>query len=259
MRATYGDVRASAEGHVAVLEIDRPPNNHVTVDLISDLADALEDVDARADLRAVLLCTAGKVFCGGADLVTPPGEGGLIVDSTRALYAQAARLFSTRKPIVAAVQGSAVGAGLGLALVADFRVAAPEARFSANFVKLGFHPGFGTTASLPRVVGAQKAALMFLTGRRIKTDQALDWGLVDEIAPLENLREAGMRLAVELAENAPLAVQATRATLRGGLADEIRAQTDHEAAEQALLRPTNDFAEGVRAVAERRPGRFTGT
>jgi enoyl-CoA hydratase/carnithine racemase len=100
---------------------------------------------------------------------------------------------------------------------------------------------------------------MFLTGRRIKADEALDWGLVDEVAPLENLREAGMRLAIELAENAPLAVQSTRATLRGALADEVRAQTDLEAAEQAILRPTNDFAEGVRAVAERRPGRFTGT
>ncbi|MDP2259407.1 MAG: enoyl-CoA hydratase/isomerase family protein [Caulobacter sp.] len=259
MRAAYGDVRVSIEGHVATLEIDRPPNNHVTVDLIRDLADALDDVDAEHELRVVLLCTAGKVFCGGADLVTPPGEGGLIVDSTQALYAQAARLFSSRKPIVALVQGAAVGAGLGLALVADFRIAAPEARFSANFVKLGFHPGFGTTASLTRVVGEQKAALMFLTGRRIKADQALDWGLVDEVAPLENLREAGMRMANELAENAPLAVQATRATLRAGLADEVRGQTDLEAAEQALLRPTHDFAEGVRAVAERRPGRFTGT
>ncbi len=256
MKAAYGEVRATVDGHVVALEIDRPPNNHVTVGLIRDLADALDEVDADPDLRVSVLCTAGKVFCGGADLVTPAGEG--IVDSTRDLYAQAVRLFSTRKPIVAAVQGSAVGAGLGLALAADFRVAAPEARFSANFVKLGFHPGFGLTASLPRVVGRRIAELMFLTGRRVPGEQALAWGLVDELVPLERLREAALTLARELAENAPLAVQSTRATLRGDLADAIRRAAAHEAIEQAELRDTADFAEGVRAVAERRPGRFTG-
>lgn len=257
MKSAYGEVKVAVDGHVAVLEIDRPPNNHVTVDLIRDLADALDDVDADPALRVSLLCSAGRVFCGGADLVTP-GEA-TVVDSTKALYAQAARLFSTRKPIVAAVQGAAIGAGLGLALVADVRIAAPEARFSANFVKLGFHPGFGTTAALPRLIGEQKASVMFLTGRRIRADEALAWGLVDDVTDLSSLRADAMAWAQEIAENAPLAVQATRATLRAGLAEAIRAATDREAAEQKILRTTNDFAEGVRAVAERRPGRFTGT
>jgi enoyl-CoA hydratase/carnithine racemase len=98
-----------------------------------------------------------------------------------------------------------------------------------------------------------------LTGRRIKADEALAWGLVDEIAPLETLREAAMKLAQEIAENAPLAVQSTRTTLRWGLAEAVKAQTDHEFAEQNTLRKTKDYAEGVRAVAERRPGNFTGT
>lgn len=257
MKAAYGEVKVAVEGHVAILEIDRPPNNHVTVQLMSDLADALDDVDADGELRVSLLCTAGRVFCGGADLVTP-GEDA-VVDSTKELYAQAARLFGTKKPIVAAIQGAAVGAGLGLALVADVRVAAPEARFSANFVKLGFHPGFGTTAALPRLIGEQRAALMFLTGRRIKADEALAWGLVDDIVDLSGLRADALAWANEIAENAPLAVQSTRATLRAGLVDQIRRQTDHEAGEQAWLRKTADFAEGVRAVAERRPGKFTGT
>lgn len=259
MRDRYGDVSLSIDGHVALLEIDRPPNNHVTVDLIRDLADALDDIDGEAVLRASVLTTAGRVFCGGADLVSPAGADGSVVDSTHALYAQAARLFGTKKPIVAAVQGAAVGAGLGLALAADFRVAAPEARFSANFTKLGFHPGFGISASLPRLIGEQKAALMLLTSRRVPGEQALAYGLIDELVPLEHLRDAALAMARELAENAPLAVQATRATLRAGLVEAIRAQTDHEAAEQAKLRGTNDFAEGVKAVAERRPGKFTGT
>lgn len=257
MKAQYGEVSFAREGHVAVLTIDRPPNNHVSVDLIRDLADALDDVDAEIELRAVVLAAAGKVFCGGADLTAPTGLlGGK--DTTLELYTQAARLFAAKKPIVAAVQGAAIGAGLGLAVMADFRIAAPEARFAANFVKLGFHPGFGLTHSLPRLIGEQRASLMALTGRRIKADEALAWGLVDAVEPLETLRAAALALAAEIAENAPLAVQATRATLRAGLVEAIRAQTDIEHREQAVLRKTADFAEGVKAVAERRPGNFQG-
>jgi enoyl-CoA hydratase/carnithine racemase len=258
MRAQYGEVAAGRDGHVALLTIDRPPNNHVSVDLIRDLADALDDVDADGELRATVLASAGKVFCGGADLTAPTG---LLSskDTTLELYKQAARLFGARKPIVAAVQGAAIGAGLGLAVMADFRVAAPEARFASNFVKLGFHPGFGLTHSLPRLIGQQRAALLSLTGRRIKADEALAWGLVDAVEPLETLQAAALALANEIAENAPLAVQATRATLRAGLVEAIQAQTDHEHGQQAILRQTADFAEGVRAVSERRPGIFTGT
>jgi len=260
MKDHYGDVAVAREGHVAVLTVDRPPHNHVTVDLMRDLADALDHIDAEPELRVSLLTAAGKSFCAGADLTAPTG----IVHTNagqgiNALYVEAVRLFSVRKPMVAAVQGAAVGAGLGLALVADFRVAAPEARFSANFVKLGFHPGFGISHTLPRIVGEQRAALMCLTGRRIKAEEALAWGLADEVVPLGALREAALKLAREIAEAAPLAVQSTRATLRAGLAAKVKAQTDHEFLEQSALRKTKDFAEGVRAVAERRPGRFTGT
>jgi enoyl-CoA hydratase/carnithine racemase len=262
MKTQYGEVAVARDGHVAVLEISRPPNNHVSVGLMRDLADALNDIDAERELRASVLATAGKVFCAGADL-TAPGESNIVSPGAgqgiNALYIEAVRLFSAKKPIVAAVQGAAVGAGLGLALVADFRIAAPEARFTANFVKLGFHPGFGITYTLPRLVGEQRAALMCLTGRRVKAEEALGWGLVDAVVPLPELRDAALTLAREIAEAAPLAVQSTRATLRAGLAEAVKAQTDLEFVEQAVLRKTKDFAEGVRAVAERRAGNFTGS
>ena len=241
-----------------MLEINRPPNNHVSVDLMRDLADAFADLDANADCRALVLASAGKVFCGGADLHAPSGIATGNFTDVNPLYTQAVRLFSNKKPIVAAVQGAAVGAGLGLALVADFRVAAPEARFAANFVKLGFHPGFGISHTLPRLIGGQRAALMSMTGRRIKADEALAWGLVDEVATLDTVRDQAVALARELAENAPLAVQSTRLTGRGDLAQAVKTQTDHEFKEQSWLRQTADFKEGVRAVAERRPGVFAG-
>jgi enoyl-CoA hydratase/carnithine racemase len=243
-------------GHVAVLTFARPPANHVSVDLLRDIADRLEGLDLDAGCRAVVLQAEGKVFCAGADLDNPDGVSGM--DSIAALYEQAIRLFATETPIVAAIQGAAVGAGLGLSLVADFRVASPEARFTANFVKLGFHPGFGLTHVLPRLIGAQRASLMMLTGRRIKPDEALAWGLVDEIAPAAELRRAALRLAEEIAENGPLAVVATRKSLRAGMVDAFRAATRHEHVQQSLLHGTEDFAEGIKAVGERRPGRFVG-
>lgn len=250
-------VRWSIHGHVATVVLDRPPHNHVDLEIMTALADIFEALDADEDCRAVVLTTVGKVFCGGADLA-PAGLLGGGETGLASFYRHAARLFGTRKPIVAAVQGAAVGAGLGLALVADFRVAAPEARFAANFVKLGFHAGFGITHTLPRVIGMQRASLMLQTGRRIAGAEALAWGLVDAVAPLPELIAAAQALAAELAENAPLAVEATRATLRSGLVDTFVAQTRHELAEQARLMATADFAEGVRAVGERRPGLFTG-
>jgi enoyl-CoA hydratase/carnithine racemase len=245
-------------GHVGVVTFAQPPANFASVELLRDIAEALERLDADADCRAVVLQADGKVFCAGAELTSPEGVGGSGMESVMALYDQAIRLFATEKPIVAAVQGAAVGAGLGLALVGDFRVAAPEARFCANFVKLGFHPGFGLTYTLPRLIGAQRASLMLLSGRRIKAEEALAWGLADEVAPLAELREAAFRLAQEIAENAPLGVAATRKTLRAGLVQAVREAMMREHAQQAILRATEDYAEGVRAVAERRPGAFVG-
>lgn len=251
-------ITAEHAGHVSIIEIDNPPNNHVSVELIAALADTLEALDANPDCRVVVLASAGKVFCGGADLSPAGPDGGRPGSMAGDLYLQAERLFRTRKPIIAAVQGAAVGAGLGLALAADFRIAAPEARFSANFAKLGFHSGFAISLTLPRLIGPQKAALMLQTGRRITGEEALALGLADELVPLADVREAALALAREIAANAPLAVQSMRATLRQGLADQVKAQLAHELEQQTLQRRTADFAEGVRAVNARRPGVFTG-
>jgi enoyl-CoA hydratase/carnithine racemase len=257
MQTQFGDhVTVAKDGNVAVVTIDRPPHNHVTVDFMRDLANAFDAIDEEVELRCSVLQAEGKNFCAGADLVNREDQGGL--GSVNPLYDEAVRLFSAKKPIVAAVQGAAVGAGLGLAVMADFRIASPDAKFAANFVKLGFHPGFGLTHTLPRLVGETKAELMFLTARRVKAEEGLPWGLVDEVVPLEELRPAALRLAKEIAENAPLAIVSTRKTLRGDLAAAVRAQTDKEAVEQGWLRKTEDYREGVKSVAERRTGNFVG-
>ena len=174
------------------------------------------------------------------------------------VYEQGVRMMESGLPVIAAVQGAAIGGGLGVALSADFRVAAPEARFSANFSRLGFHHGFGLTVTLPALVGNQMAANLFYTGRRVGGEEALQLGLCDILVPVEDLRSRAFEMAKEIAISAPLSIKAIRRTMRQGLVDRFRMATDHEQVEQDWLRQTNDFAEGVRAMSERRLPDFKG-
>jgi enoyl-CoA hydratase/carnithine racemase len=262
MATRIGDIHIVRDGFVATVIIDRPPVNSMSVDLMRDLADALEELGKDGATRAVVLATRGKVFCAGADLTRRADEIGIAVRAdvpgTNPLYDQAARLFSTELPIVAAIQGAAVGAGLGLAMVADMRIATPEARFTANFVKLGFHPGFGLTYTLPRLIGRGPAEVMFLTGARVDAQEARRIGLVNEIVLQKDLLSAAQTHAASIAQNAPLAVRSTRKTLRADLAACVRAAMVREFEEQQWLMKTGDFREGVKAVNERRPGHFKG-
>ncbi len=257
----YGDVEVTKNGHVAVVEIQRGPNNFFDVALINSLGDAFDALDGDMEIRASVLCAQGKNFCAGAnfgDRSQQAERDNRTTTSGNPLYTAAVRLFSAKKPIVGAINGSAVGGGFGLAVMPDFRVATPETRFTANFVKLGFHPGFGLTYTLPRLIGQQRANLMFYTGRRVDGETAYAWGLADVLTDQDSLRAEALKLASEIAENAPLALMSVRATMRVGIAAAVKAQTDHEFIEQHRLQQTEDHKEGVRAVAERRPGNFKG-
>jgi len=260
----FKDIAVEKSGHVALVEVRRPPNNFFDIALIKEIAEAFEALDEDAGCRAIVLASQGKAFCAGAnfgDGATLDKEGrrpGEPMPGIAHLYIEGNRLFRTKKPIIAAVQGAAVGGGLGLAMVADFRVACPESRFAANFTRLGFHPGFGLTVTLPAVIGATKAALLFYTSRRVDGAEAHAMGLADVLVPLDEVRSAAMKLGAEIAENSPLGLIATRNSMRGDIADRVRKATEHELTEQTRLRKTDDFKEGVKAVAERRVPNFTG-
>src|SRR5262249_13867561 len=140
----FGDVTVTVgDDFVATAELHRPPNNFFDLELIRSLAEAYEAVDGRAAGRAIVPCSEGRHFCAGVDFMRPSPQAA----GTAGLYAEAERLFRTQTPVVAAVQGAAIGGGLGLACSADFRVGCPEARFSANFARLGFHHGFALSAT----------------------------------------------------------------------------------------------------------------
>ncbi len=252
-------VTRTDQGHVAELIFSHPPHNHVTVEVLKDIADQLDTIDADGQIRATVLTSEGRIFCAGADLATKGGFGGEEgSDPLRQFYDQALRIFAAKKPIIVAVQGACVGAGLGLAVAADFRVAAPEARFSGNFTRLGFHPGFGLSLTLPRLIGLQRTQEMYLTSARYKPEDVAPWGLVDRVTESGGALAGAHALAAEIAANAPLAVQSTRATLRAGLADAVRERLLHEHAEQQWLQQTADYREGVASVFERREANFTG-
>lgn len=262
MKEQYGDVGVTMlDGFVAQCEIRRGPNNFFDQQLITDLADCFNDVDDDPNARAIVLCSEGKHFCAGANFGSA-SRGAELNERTESnrnpLYDEAVRLFRSKTPVIAAVQGAAVGGGFGLAVMADFRIVCPNTRMTANFVKLGFTPGFGLTHTLDRIVGIQKANLLFLTGRRINGETAFEWGLGDVFTDNDNVREAAIELAREIAENAPLALTSLREQMRPGLADAVEAITDIESREQYWLQHTSDHKEGVKAVSERRVGNFTG-
>jgi enoyl-CoA hydratase/carnithine racemase len=259
----FKDISVEHAGLVATIEIRRPPHNFFDIELIRQIADACEALDQSPDCRAIVLAAQGTAFCAGAKLGDGADVQDVLVKKSETgqaghLYIEAVRLFRTTKPMVGAIHGAAVGGGLGLALVPDLRVTCPEARFSANFTRLGFHPGFGLTHTLPALIGPSKAAMMFYTSRRVPGEEAYRIGLADLLVPQGEVRTAAQRLAAEIAENSPLGVLETRATLRAGLADRVRAATDIELEKQTRLRRSADFKEGVNAVNERRVPKFAG-
>ena len=195
--------------YVAIVEIRRPPNNFFDFNLIRQIADTYELLDNDDACRAIVLCSEGKHFCAGADFSARESWGQEQLDAQAGnLYREAARVFRAQKPVIAAVQGAAIGGGLGLACSADHRVTCRDARFSANFSRLAFHQGFGLSETLPRLIGPTQASLLLLTGRRVPGDDAHAMGLADELVPQADVRERAMALAQEIAASGPLAVRA---------------------------------------------------
>ena len=217
----FKDIGVELKEMVATIEVRRPPHNFFDIELIRQIADACEALDQNPECRALVLAAQGTAFCAGAKLGDGRDIQEVLVRRSESgqaghLYIEAVRLYRTRKPIVGAIHGAAVGGGLGLALVPDLRVTCPEARFCANFTRLGFHPGFGLTHTLPALIGPSKAAMMFYTSRRIPGDEAVRIGLADVLVPQAQVRIEAQKLAAEIAENSPLGVLETRATLRAG-------------------------------------------
>jgi enoyl-CoA hydratase/carnithine racemase len=249
---------------VAEITLNRPDNrNAMTPELLAAFVEAVAHVRADPELRCLIVTGRGTSFCAGADFRArggAPGDAPFRAPHERSYdtYAPFLSLTELEIPSVAAMQGHAIGGGLGLGIVCDLRVAARGAKYGANFVRLGLHPGMASTYLLPRLMGVPNAVELLLTGRLIDGEEALRRGLVHYALPADDVLAKARELAAEIAAAAPLAVRWTRRSIYQGLALDPQTAARHEAHAQSRSFETEDFREGVAALLEKREPRFRG-
>jgi enoyl-CoA hydratase/carnithine racemase len=257
----------SRDGPVAVWTLNRPEqlNAFSRPEDMYAFEDACEEVRADPSIRVVVLTGAGSAFCAGGDVKAMRDRTGIFEGSPYQLrnrYRDGIQriptaLYELETPIVAAVNGPAIGAGLDLACMCDIRIASETATFAESFVKLGIVPGDGGAWLLPRIVGMPRASHMALTGDSLDAKTALDWTLVTQLTAPDALMETAMALAHRIAGNPGHALRLTKRLLREGQHMRLGALLELSAAYQALAHHTSDHAEAVAAMLEKRPARFT--
>ncbi|MBK7586688.1 MAG: enoyl-CoA hydratase/isomerase family protein [Myxococcales bacterium] len=250
-------------GPIARIVLDRPDKqNAMTVEMGRLMTAAVSTLNASNAPRVVLLEGEGRAFCAGGDFSLIEENSKKSPEDNRrdmlAFYSSFLAIARLRVPSIAVLHGAAVGAGLCLAMAADLRFAAREAKLGANFVRVGLHPGMGCTLLLPRLVGAAKAAELILTGKLISGEEALRIGLVNLAVPREQLRGAVTEAAHQIESAAPIAVAQAKETLAASLLSELDAALEREAACQALDFTTRDLKEAVAAFSEGRAPLFQG-
>ncbi len=253
--------------HVAEITLNRPENrNSMTDDVLEGLRDAVAAVRADRDVRCVIVTGRGKSFCAGADFKTgvqrddgPTEDFRLPNERSFGMYAPFLSILDIEVPTIAAMQGHAIGGGLGLAVVCDIRIANAESKYGANFTKLGLHPGMATTYILPRLVGLPRAAELLFAGRIVGGTEAAQIGLANYAeAGSEAVLERSRALAREIAGAAPIAVRWTKRSLYRGIDWDPRTAAEHEAHAQSRTLETEDSKEGIRALLEKRAPDFKG-
>ena len=258
-------VLVERRGHVLEITLNRPENrNSMTPEMLPAFGAAIRGAGIDSDARCVIITGTGSSFCAGADfrsnLLTPDSspQAKPPPDAQFEVYAAFLEILKIKVPVIAAMQGHAVGGGLGLAMVCDLRVANHDARYGANFVKLGLSPGMAISYMLPRLVGVPKALELMLTGRIISGAEAHDLGLVNDAVDAHRVLERAREIADEIASAAPIAVRWTKELTYRHLDWDPNGAARLEGAFQAFTGQTRDFAEGVAALLEKRPAEFSG-
>jgi methylglutaconyl-CoA hydratase len=258
---SYKTIQLAYDGGVAALTLNRPEKrNAISFDLIDDLLRALEEV-SKSDAIVLILTGAGKAFCSGLDLDNLKALLGRTpeqnLQDSRTMVQLFRSLYEFPKVTIAAVNGAAIAGGTGLALLCDFTLAVPEAKFGYTEVRIGFVPAIVSTFLL-RQVGEKQARDLLLTGRLFDAAEAVRLGLVSEIVPGENLMPRARALAAALMENSPASLRATKQLLTGHARPGLDAQIESAVRENAAIRTTADFREGISSFLEKRKPVWTG-
>lgn len=261
-------VRLDRDGAVATLTLTRPD----TMNALGEkgdgdaVAQACAAISADPAIRAAILTGEGRAFSAGGNVKAMlAGEGNfagnpaMVREGYRGNIHKALRaLYALDVPLIAAINGPAIGLGCDLACLADIRIASTKASFGVTFLKVGIIPGDGGTWILPRVIGMSRAAELFYTGRVIKPDQAAEWGLVSQVVEPEALMDTARALAAEIAQQPPYQLRATKTLLRQGQAVSYDTMLELAASTQGLMHHTEDHKEGARSILEKRPAVFKG-
>lgn len=262
----YRDILVERQEGVVTITLNRPERlNAMSWHSVDEIVDALRQASEDDDSKAIILTGAGRGFCSGSDLTAaaeqreaPPPE------PTRAKkvhsgYLAPQEVVACNKPVIAAINGTTAGAGLGLALACDIRIASEAARFSAIFVRRGLSPDFGCSFFLPRIVGLSRALELMYTGEMIDAQEALRLGLVSRLVPPDQLLPVAAELAERIARGPSLAIEATKRLTYRSLEREME---DHLRLEEywsrLLCQPSGDAVEGVRSFLEKREAQFRG-
>jgi len=252
--------------YIGTLTLNRPENrNSMTEDVLEGLRAAVSRAKEDAELRCLVVTGRGKSFCAGADFRSqiqrsgdPSGRKVLPNERSFAMYSPFLSLLEIEVPVVGALNGHAIGGGLGLALVCDIRVANRDAKYGANFTRLGLHPGMATTYFLPRLVGVPRAAELLFTGRLLSGAEAAEYGLVNYAVAEDEVLAKSLEIAREIASAAPIAVRWTKRSLYQNVSWDPVSAARAEAHAQSRTLETDDSKEGVAALLEKRTPLFRG-
>ena len=259
-------VRYESRGEIGVITLDRPDNRN---SMTPELLDAFTAASARARdddaARCIVITGTGACFSAGADFRSilqrgeEAGKPRAPHEKSFAMYEPFLSVLDLEVPVIAACNGHTVGGGFGLALLCDIRIGAREARYGANFARLGLHPGMAISYLLPRLVGVSRAAEMLFTGRLVEGDEAERIGILSSALPAAEVLPRALELAAAIAASAPLAVRMTKKTFYRGLGWDVRGAAFTEAFAQAQSLATADAAEGIDALLAKREPRFRGS
>jgi 2-(1,2-epoxy-1,2-dihydrophenyl)acetyl-CoA isomerase len=253
------------EGRVAKIALNRPHVfNAIDGVLVQDLIDALKDANEDTEIGAIVLTGEGKAFCSGQDLhdqsaLQKEGDEFALGKSVRERYNPLIQaFFEVEKPMIAAVNGTAAGAGCSLALACDFRFITPKTRFVEAFVRIGLVPDSGSSYFLPRLVGLGRALEIAMTGRDVKAEEAIQIGLATRLVEEESLIDEALLFGKELAQGPVKAISLTKKAIYNGMECTLEDALEFEAEAQDEAGKTADFLEGITAFSEKRKPIFKG-